>query len=81
MSFTNTADAPWRLQNAPSFPKWDGVSANYIASRIGIRVYWELMAKNLCIEGGEGHLFAGDLIDNADKHDTTYFYSQAVFWF
>ena len=63
------------IRNAP------GESDSYIASQIEIRVRWELIPKNLRIEGGVAYLFAGDLMDNAGKDDTTYFYTQAVVWF
>jgi len=39
------------------------------------------LPKNIRIEVGAAHLFAGDVMDGAGKSDATYLYSQAVFWF
>ena len=64
-----------RISNPP------GSSDNYIASQFEIRVRWEVIPKNLRIETGYAHLFAGDLMDAADKDDADYGYLQTVFWF
>ncbi|MFQ5659397.1 MAG: alginate export family protein [Gammaproteobacteria bacterium] len=58
-----------------------GFSDNYIATQIEARLRWQLFPKNVRIEAGVAHLFAGDLMDDAGKGDATYLYSQMVFWF
>lgn len=42
---------------------------------------WEMLPENLSFEAGAACLFAGDLMDNANKDSVTYFYSQLVFRF
>ena len=58
-----------------------GDSDNYIGTQVEARVRWEVLPKNIRIEVGAAHLFAGDVMDGAGKSDATYLYSQAVFWF
>jgi len=58
-----------------------GQSDNYIGTQIEARVRWKVLPKNIRIEAGAAHLFAGDVMDGAGKSDATYVYSQAVFWF
>jgi len=63
------------LVNAP------GSSNTYIGTQIEARVRWEVLPKNIRIEAGAAHLFAGDMMDAAGKDDTNYLYSQLVFTF
>ena len=58
-----------------------GQSDNYIGTQIEARARWEVVPKNIRIEAGAAHLFAGDLMDSAGKSDATYLYSQVVFSF
>lgn len=58
-----------------------GQSDSYIGTQIEGRIRWEVLSKNIRIEAGAAHLFAGDVMDGAGKSDATYLYSQAVFWF
>lgn len=58
-----------------------GQSDNFIGTQIEARVRWELVPKNIRVETGAAHLFAGDIINGASKNDSSYFYTQAVFWF
>jgi hypothetical protein len=54
-----------------------GQSANYIGTQIETRLLWDIFPGNLRLEAGAAHIFAGELMDNATKGDTSYFYTQA----
>ena len=56
-------------------------SDSYIGSQIEARIRWDVVQKNIRLETGAALLFAGDLMDNAGKTDTSYVYSQLVFSF
>jgi hypothetical protein len=58
-----------------------GQSDNYIGTQVEARMRWEVLPKNIRIEAGAAHLFAGDVMDGAGKSDATYLYSQLVLWF
>jgi len=58
-----------------------GQSDNFIGTQIEARIRWELLPKNIRIEAGAAHLFAGDIIYGASKSAPSYLYTQAVFWF
>jgi len=58
-----------------------GQSDNYIGTQIEARVIWDVLPKNVRLEAGAAHLFAGDLMDGAGKSDAAYLYSQAIFSF
>jgi alginate export protein len=58
-----------------------GQSDNYIGTQVEARVRWEVVPKNVRVEAGAAHLFAGDLMDSAAKNDVTYLYSQVVLSF
>lgn len=58
-----------------------GQSDNFIGTQIEARIRWELVPKNVRIEAGAAHLFAGDIMNEASKSDSSYLYTQAVFWF
>jgi hypothetical protein len=58
-----------------------GQSDNFIGTQIEARIRWELLPKNIRIEAGAAHLFAGDIISGASKSAPSYLYTQAVFWF
>ena len=58
-----------------------GQSENYIGTQIETRLRWDIIPKNLRLEGGVAHIFAGDLMDRAGKKDVSYVYTQAVFSF
>jgi hypothetical protein len=54
-----------------------GQSVNYIGTQVETRLRWDVVPGNLRFEAGAAHIFAGDLMDNAGKTDTGYFYTQA----
>jgi len=54
---------------------------NFVGTKIETRVRWELIPKNVRIESGLAHLFATDFMENANKDDVAYLYTQVVFWF
>jgi hypothetical protein len=72
----------WR---ASTNDAWTGANINgkdsYIGTQIETRVRWDILPKNIRLEGGVAHIFAGDLMTSANKNDTTYAYTQAVFTF
>jgi len=53
-------------------------SQSYIGTQLEARLRWEPLPKNLQLEGGVAHLFAGDLMRQAGKGDMTYAYTQAT---
>ncbi len=57
-----------------------GNSGRFIGSQFEIRVRWDILPKNLRLEAGYAHLFAGEFIDEApnsnDEGDSNYVYSQ-----
>ncbi|MCK5728075.1 MAG: hypothetical protein KAH08_02525, partial [Methylococcales bacterium] len=54
---------------------------SYIGTQIEARIRWDILPKNVRLEGGIAHIFAGDLMENAHKKDSTYVYSQMVLKF
>lgn len=67
----------WRASTADSWTT-AGISGapSYIGTQIEARLRWEPLPKNLQFEVGAAHLFAGDLMDQADKKDSNYAYTQ-----
>ncbi|MCK4494480.1 MAG: alginate export family protein, partial [Methylococcales bacterium] len=65
--------------------QWTGAAINdtdaYIGTQIEARLRWDVLPKNVRLEGGIAHIFAGDLMKNAHKKDSTYVYSQMVLKF
>ncbi|MCK5871611.1 MAG: alginate export family protein, partial [Methylococcales bacterium] len=65
--------------------QWTGAAINgtnsYIGTQIEARLRWDILPKNVRLEGGVAHIFAGNLMENADKKDSTYVYSQMVLKF
>ncbi len=65
--------------------QWTGAAINgtdsYIGTQIEARIRWDILPKNVRLEGGIAHIFAGDLMENAHKKDSTYVYSQMVLKF
>ena len=63
----------------------DGNSGSYVGSQIEMRVRLELIPKNVRLEAGYAHLFAGEFIDEApasnDQGDSDYVYTQVVLSF
>jgi hypothetical protein len=59
-----------------------GRSGRFIGSQIELRVRYELLPKNLRLEFGYAHLFAGDFIDQAPgsrrQGDSNYVYTQLL---
>jgi hypothetical protein len=53
----------------------------YIGTQLEARLRWDILPKNLRLEGGVAHIFAGDLMDSAHKKDSTYVYSQMTLHF
>ena len=53
----------------------------YIGTQVEARLRWDILPKNIRLEGGVAHIIAGDLMAGAVKKDTTYAYTQAVFKF
>jgi hypothetical protein len=46
-----------------------------------MRIRWRLLPRNVILEFGYAHLFAGEFIDkapNANRGDTNYVYSQII---
>lgn len=58
-----------------------GRSDNFIGSQVEFRLQWEVVPKNVQLEAGAAHIFAGDLMDNAQKNDVTYVYTQLLLSF
>ena len=58
-----------------------GQSENYIGTQIETRLRWDILPRNIRLEAGAAHIFAGDLMDQAGKKDVSYVYTQAVFSF
>ncbi len=58
-----------------------GQSNSYIGTQIEARVRWNIAPKNILLEAGAAHLFAGDIMDAANRDDATYVYSQAILHF
>jgi len=69
----------WRASTADSWTT-AGIKGSqaYIGTQIEARLRWEPLPKNLQLEGGVAHLFAGDLMNQAGKGDATYVYTQAT---
>ncbi len=67
----------WRESTADS---WTTAGINgsqaYIGTQLEARLRWQAIPKNLSVEGGVAHLFAGDLMTQAGKGDATFVYSQ-----
>lgn len=67
----------WRAETSDN---WTSAGINgqdaYIGSQLEASVRWEPLLDNLRIEGGVAHLIAGDLMNEAEKSDTTYLYTQ-----
>ncbi len=68
----------WRASTADV---WTTAGINgskpYIGSQLELRLRWNVLPKNLQLEAGVTHLFAGDLMNQAHKTDSTFAYSQA----
>lgn len=56
-------------------------SDSYIGTQVEARIRWDVVPKNVRLETGAALLFAGDLMNNTGKTDTSYFYSQLVLSF
>lgn len=54
---------------------------SYIGTQIETRLRWDVLPKSVRLEAGAAHIFAGDLMKNAAKGDSSYAYSQIVFTF
>ncbi len=67
----------WRAETADS---WTSAGINgsqaYIGSQLEFRLRWKILPQNLQFEAGLAHLFAGDLMHQAHKTDSTFAYSQ-----
>ncbi len=60
------------IRNLPS------QSDKYIGTQAEARVRWDIKPKNLRLESGAAFLLSGDVMNNANKTDSSYFYSQVV---
>ena len=62
-----------------------GGSGSYVGSQIELRVQWDLLPRNLRLELGYAHLFAGRFIREAPNSnrqgDSNYVYTQAMIWY
>ena len=62
-----------------------GRSGSYIGSQLDFRIRWMVLPKNLRLETGYAHLFAGRFIDDAPNSnregDSNYVYAQTQLWF
>jgi hypothetical protein len=58
----------------------NGNSGSYVGSQVELRVRFEVIPKNVRLEAGYAHLFAGEFIDEAptsnDEGDSDYVYTQ-----
>ena len=54
---------------------------SYIGTQIEGRIRWDVLPGNVRLETGLLHLFSGDVMDDANKNDSTYGYLQASFTF
>lgn len=72
----------WR---ASTNDAWTSAGINgshpYIGTQVEARLRWQVIPGNLKVEGGVAHIFAGDLMDEADKQDSTLGYVQATITF
>ncbi len=62
-----------------------GNSGRFVGSQLELRVRWRILSKNLTVEGGFAHLFAGGFVDDAptsnDQGDSNYLYTQIAIGF
>ncbi len=67
----------WRESTADSWTT-AGIngSQSYIGTQLEARLRWQVLPENLSVEGGVVHLFAGDLMTQAGKGDSTFVYTQ-----
>jgi len=67
----------WRESTADSWTT-AGIngSQSYIGTQLEARLRWQVLPENLSVEGGVAHLFAGDLMTQAGKGDSTFVYTQ-----
>ncbi len=73
-----SADDSWVTAGIANPP---GQSDKYIGTQAELRVRWDVVPKNVRLEAGGAHLFAGDVMNNASKTDSSYLYSQIVLSF
>ena len=71
-------DDAWTTARISNLP---GQSDNFIGTQFETRLRWDVIPKNLRLETGAAHIVAGDIMNNAAKNDSTYFYFQAVYSF
>lgn len=69
----------WRASSNSSWAT-AGISGQdgFIGTQIETSLQWEPLPGNLALEGGVAHIIAGDLMDEAEKNDTTYGYTQVT---
>jgi hypothetical protein len=72
----------WRASKDDAWTT-SGISGDdsYIGTQIETRLRWDLIPKQLRLEGGLVYLSSGALMSEADKDDATYGYLQATFNF
>lgn len=62
-----------------------GSSDDYVGTQAEVRVQWDVIPKNVRLEAGYAHLFAGEFVDDAPNSnrqgDSNYVYSQIVLGF
>ena len=61
-----------------------GVTDNYVGNQIEARVRYDIVPKNVRLDVGAAHLFAGNFIEdvaNSRGEDSTYVYAQMFFYF
>jgi len=69
----------WRASTGGA---WTGAGikgdSSYIGTQIEARLRWKVLPGNLHVESGVAHVFAGDLMDEANKKDSTLIYVQTT---
>jgi hypothetical protein len=61
-----------------------GDSGSFVGQQVELRVRWRPLPRNLLLEAGYAHLFAGEFIDeapNSNGGETNYVYSQVLLEF
>ncbi len=67
----------WRASNDDNWvPAGVGGVDSYIGTQLEARLRWQPLPNNLQFEAGVAHLFAGDLMNQVVKDDSTYAYTQ-----
>ncbi len=71
-------DDAWTVSGIRNPP---GVSESYIGSQLEGSLRWDIVPGNVRLEAGGAYLIAGDLMDDANKDDANYLFTQLEFFF